>query len=154
AARLGDDEPRLVFLPADTPGLTIVDDWTGMGQRTTASGSVLLEGVRVPAGNVCAFWENTPEGVFTLHGPLAAAAIHVGIARAAFRDLITYATTRARPWTASGADRAADDPYVQRAVGELRTQLDAAEVLFERALELLQDAIDRPSAEARAAASL
>ena len=29
----------LAFIPSGTPGLTVVDDWDGMGQRTTASGS-------------------------------------------------------------------------------------------------------------------
>jgi alkylation response protein AidB-like acyl-CoA dehydrogenase len=37
----------LVLIPRDTPGLTVVDDWDGFGQRTTASGSVLLDNVRV-----------------------------------------------------------------------------------------------------------
>jgi alkylation response protein AidB-like acyl-CoA dehydrogenase len=37
----------LVLIPRDTPGLTVVDDWDGFGQRTIASGSVLLDNVRV-----------------------------------------------------------------------------------------------------------
>ena len=32
----------LVFIPRDTPGLSVIDDWDGFGERTTASGSVLL----------------------------------------------------------------------------------------------------------------
>ncbi len=38
----------LAFVPADIEGLQIVDDWDGMGQRTTASGTVTLDAVRVP----------------------------------------------------------------------------------------------------------
>jgi alkylation response protein AidB-like acyl-CoA dehydrogenase len=34
---------------APRPGVTVVDDWDGMGQRTTASGSVRLENVAVAA---------------------------------------------------------------------------------------------------------
>ena len=55
------DEPTstmpkvIAFVPRDAPGLQLVDDWDGMGQRTTASGSVVLDGVRVPADNVVPF---------------------------------------------------------------------------------------------------
>ena len=34
-------EVRMVFLERDTPGMTIHDDWDGMGQRTTSSGTSL-----------------------------------------------------------------------------------------------------------------
>jgi alkylation response protein AidB-like acyl-CoA dehydrogenase len=37
----------LVVIPRHTPGLSVVDDWDGFGQRTTASGTVLLDHVRV-----------------------------------------------------------------------------------------------------------
>ena len=37
----------LVIIPRQTPGLTVIDDWSGFGQRITASGSVVLENVRV-----------------------------------------------------------------------------------------------------------
>lgn len=48
--------PKAVaFVPADAVGVTIVDDWDGMGQRTTASGTVTLDAVRVPAEHVVPF---------------------------------------------------------------------------------------------------
>ncbi|RVO18700.1 acyl-CoA dehydrogenase, partial [Sinorhizobium meliloti] len=36
-----------VLLPVDRQGITILDDWDGMGQRLTASGSVILDNVEV-----------------------------------------------------------------------------------------------------------
>ena len=39
----------LAFVPRDAAGLQVVDDWDGMGQRTTASGTVTLDDVDVPA---------------------------------------------------------------------------------------------------------
>ena len=39
----------LAFAERDAPGLTVINDWSSFGQRTTASGSIRIEGVRVPA---------------------------------------------------------------------------------------------------------
>src|SRR5262249_19701857 len=49
------DENRkghLAFADRGAPGLTIIDDWSGFGQRTTASGTVVLDNVFVPAERV------------------------------------------------------------------------------------------------------
>jgi alkylation response protein AidB-like acyl-CoA dehydrogenase len=34
---------QLAFVPRDSQGLTVIDDWSGFGQRTTGSGSVVFE---------------------------------------------------------------------------------------------------------------
>ncbi len=49
-----DDERRawLAYIRQPAPGLTVIDDWSGFGQRTTASGTVVLDNVRVPASHV------------------------------------------------------------------------------------------------------
>lgn len=58
AVKALDDEGRqvLAFVRRGTPGLRIVDDWSGFGQRTTASGTVLLNNVRVDAELVLDNW--------------------------------------------------------------------------------------------------
>ncbi|WP_191622889.1 acyl-CoA dehydrogenase family protein, partial [Pseudomonas fluorescens] len=38
-----DGVQRLAFVPADAPGLQVIDDWSGFGQRTTGSGSVVFD---------------------------------------------------------------------------------------------------------------
>ena len=45
-----DDEGRAWYAIAerDAPGLTVIDDWSSFGQRTTASGTVLIDQVKVP----------------------------------------------------------------------------------------------------------
>src|SRR5581483_10224368 len=52
AAKDTRDRVVAVYVEAGAPGVTVTDDWDGMGQRTTASGSVRLEAVRVPAEHV------------------------------------------------------------------------------------------------------
>ena len=38
-----EDRPLQAWVRRDAPGVTVIDDWAGFGQRTTASGSVIFE---------------------------------------------------------------------------------------------------------------
>ncbi|MFP3187060.1 MAG: acyl-CoA dehydrogenase family protein, partial [Paraburkholderia sp.] len=121
-----------------TPGLNVIDDWSGFGQRTTASGTVVLEGVRVPASHV--FPAHRVSDFPTLNGPVSQiiqAAIDAGIAKAAVEDTLTFVRTRSRPWIDSSVERASDDPLTVREIGHLHIQLHAAEALLERAARTL-----------------
>lgn len=138
-----DDERKgwLAYIPKGTPGLNVIDDWSGFGQRTTASGTVVLEGVRVPASHV--FPAHRVSDFPTLNGPVSQiiqAAIDAGIAQAAVNDTLTFVRTRSRPWIDSNVERAGDDPLTVREIGHLHIQLHAAEALLERAARTL-DAI-------------
>ncbi len=42
-----DDRAQLAFVPRDSAGLTVLDDWDCLGQRNTASGTVLAENLAV-----------------------------------------------------------------------------------------------------------
>ena len=134
---LGLDEDRrgwLAYIPAGTAGLQVIDDWSGFGQRTTASGTVIVDQVTVPASHV--FPAHKVSDVPTLNGPISQiiqAAIDAGIAQAAIADTLTFVRERSRPWIDSGVERASDDPLVVREVGHLHIQLHAAEALLERA---------------------
>lgn len=44
---VNDGKPYAALVPQHTPGLTIINDWSGFWQRTTVSGSVLLDNVQV-----------------------------------------------------------------------------------------------------------
>lgn len=80
-ARAEDDRLHVAYVPRDAAGVTVVDDWDGLGQRTTASGTVRLDGVEVPADRVLPH-HLTFEGP-QLHGAVAQllhAAIDAGIA--------------------------------------------------------------------------
>ena len=131
-----DDERKgwLAYIPKGTTGLNVIDDWSGFGQRTTASGTVVLEAVRVPASHV--FPAHRVSDFPTLNGPISQiiqAAIDAGIAQAAIADTLTFVRTRSRPWIDSNVERASDDPLTVREVGRLHIQLHAAEALLERA---------------------
>ncbi|MBC2659326.1 SfnB family sulfur acquisition oxidoreductase [Pseudomonas sp. MSSRFD41] len=146
---------QLAFVPADSQGLNVIDDWSGFGQRTTGSGSVVFESVAVDAADVVpfqsAFERPTPVG------PLAQilhAAIDTGIARAAYEDALRFVRTKSRPWIDSGLDKASDDPLTLKSFGHLSIRLHATEALLERAGEFLDRAQAQTNAETVAAASI
>lgn len=110
-ARAEDDKLHVAYVPGNAPGLTVIDDWDGLGQRTTASGTVRLEGVEVPADRVLPH-HLTFEGP-QLHGAVAQllhAAIDAGIAGGALAEAAEFVRTKSRPWFESGVETAAEDP--------------------------------------------
>ena len=145
---LGLDAERkgwLAYIPKGTPGLSVIDDWSGFGQRTTASGTVTLDHVRVPASHVLPAHRVTDFP--TLNGPISQiiqAAIDAGIAQAALADTLTFVRARSRPWIDSGVERASDDPLTVREIGHLHIQLHAAEALLERAARVLDASAAKP----------
>jgi SfnB family sulfur acquisition oxidoreductase len=130
-ARGQDGAAYAVFVPRTARGLTVLDDWAGLGQRTTASGTVRLEGVRVGPGAVVArdpvFGGPTTYGAFA---QLMHAAIDAGIARGALDEAAAFVRAKARPWFEAGVEQAADDPLLVQRAGELAVTVRAAETLL------------------------
>ena len=152
-----DDEGRAWYAIAerDAPGLTIIDDWSSFGQRTTLSGTVILENVRVPKTHLVPGYKGyerpTADGaVFQI----IQAAVDTGIARGAIADTIAFVKSSSRPWVDSGVDHAWEDPYTIQAVGDLTLRLHAAEALLEKAGLAVDRAVAAPDAERVAAAQL
>ncbi|PXX76614.1 sulfur acquisition oxidoreductase, SfnB family [Pseudomonas sp. LAMO17WK12:I10] len=146
---------QLAFVPAGSQGLNVIDDWSGFGQRTTGSGSVVFEEVFVAAEDVIPF-QSAFERPTTV-GPLAQilhAAIDTGIARAAYEDALHFVRTKTRPWIDSGNDKASEDPLTLKSFGHLSIRLHATEALLERSGEFLDAAQAEPNAETVAAASI
>ncbi|KAF3999913.1 SfnB family sulfur acquisition oxidoreductase [Glaciimonas immobilis] len=146
---------HLAFVPKSADGLTIIDDWSGFGQRTTGSGSVVLDNVAVDANHIVPFQAafETP----THAGPFAQllhAAIDLGLARAALTDVIGFVRSRSRPWVDSGVERASEDPLTIHEIGNLTIQLHGAEALVERAGRWVDQAAAHPDEESVAAASI
>ncbi|SEG54457.1 sulfur acquisition oxidoreductase, SfnB family [Thermomonospora echinospora] len=143
-----DEEGRVhaVFIPRDAPGLEVVDDWSGFGQRTTGSGTVHLNDVRVPADRVVPHYRTfeRPE-VFGAFGQYMHAAIDVGIAGGALAEGASFVRASARPWPEAGVDRLAREPLVIQKFGELALLVRAAEALLVRAGQALDAALGHPS---------
>jgi alkylation response protein AidB-like acyl-CoA dehydrogenase len=154
----GSDEVRVFYTPTTAEGVTIHDDWTGFGQRTTASGTTEFNNVWIP-DELCLGSPDTEGGgggaVTSLNYQAVHTGVFVGIARNALDDAVEFVQTRARLWYESSADQATNDLYTQLRVGEMKTAVDAAELLSLRAAELCDVAVARPGdLQARGEASV
>ncbi|MFF9904650.1 SfnB family sulfur acquisition oxidoreductase [Streptomyces olivaceus] len=133
-ARTEDDNLHVAYVPRDAPGVTVTDDWDGLGQRTTASGTVRLVDVAVPADRVLPH-HLTFQGP-QLHGAVAQllhAAIDAGIAAGALAEAAEFVRTKSRPWFESGAETAVEDPLLVQRFGELALAVRASEALLSEA---------------------
>ena len=153
AVKALNDEGKQVmaFVRRGTPGLRVVDDWSGFGQRTTASGTVLLNKVRVEAELVVDSSRlNDAPNIQGAVSQLIQAAIDLGIARGAIADTISFVRERSRPWIDAKVERNSDDPYVIADIGKLHIELHAAEALLRKAGRVLDEVsaapIDAPGA--------
>ncbi|WP_085598117.1 MULTISPECIES: SfnB family sulfur acquisition oxidoreductase [unclassified Pseudomonas] len=154
---LNDDGRQvLAFVRRGTPGLRIIDDWSGFGQRTTASGTILLNNVRVDSELVLDNWKiNETPNIQGAASQLIQAAIDAGIAREALADAIGFVRERSRPWIDANVERASDDLYVIADIGKLQIELHAAEALLRKAGQVLDQVSAAPvTVEAAARASI
>ena len=149
-----DHREFLVFVPRQSQGVEITDDWSGFGQKTTGSGAVQFNQVSVAEEDIIPFDDAFASP--TLVGPFAQimhAAIETGIARAAFEETISR-VHQARPWIDSKVDAAADDPLTKFELGRLIADVRASEVLLKQAARSIDAAKPTPTEENIAKASL
>ena len=148
-------KPFAALVPQHTPGLTIVNDWSGFGQRTTVSGSVHLNNVQVDLKYIVpihqAFERPTAAGAIS---QFIQSAIDAGIARGAIDETIAYVRAHARPWIDSGLEQASQDPYTIANIGELKIKLRAAEAVLALAGEAIDHALLNPTEETVSEATL
>ena len=151
-----DGKPVMAFVRRGTPGLRVVDDWSGFGQRTTASGTVLLNSVRIDDELVIDSWRlGEVPNIQGSVSQLIQAAIDLGIAREAITDTISFVRERSRPWIDAKVERNSDDPYVIADIGKLKIELHAAEALLRKAGRVLDEVSAAPiDAQAAARASI
>ena len=150
-AHFGEGEERksfLFFVKATADGVEVIDDWDGMGQRTTASGTTLFEDVFVPDNHVLPMIAATDEGrSFALNANLIHAAIDVGIAEEALADARRYILENNRPWTGNPHDEHAKEPFVVREFGKLGLKARAAAISLREAARRIDEARANPSRE-------
>jgi SfnB family sulfur acquisition oxidoreductase len=145
----------IAYLPADTPGVRIVDDWDALGQRTTGSGTVEFDAATVDLADVVprAVAVNAPTG-YGAFAQLLHVAVDAGIARGALEAAAEFVRTRSRPWFEAGVARAADDPLLVQRFGELAVSVIAAESASTAAGSAVDAAVAHADAEHAAAASV
>ena len=145
-----DDEGRAWYAIADrdAPGLTVIDDWSSFGQRTTLSGTVILDNVKVPKTHLVPGYKGYTQP--TTDGPvfqIIQVAVDTGIAKAAIDATKNFVRTKSRAWVDSGVEHAWQDPYTIHEIGRLTLHLHAAQALLEKAGLAIDRAIESGSPE-------
>lgn len=117
-----------VLIPADRAGVIHADDWDGIGQRETGSGTTILDDVRVNADELITWerWEDdarprSAQPQLILH------AIAAGILRSVTTDAAEQLRTRRRTYAFAAADHPAADPQLLEVVGRLSAAAFVAE---------------------------
>ena len=152
-----DNNGRIVvaFVKREAAGLTLIDDWTCMGQRTTASGSAIFESVAIEPGEVLDHQASFDRP--TTMGPVAQilhAAVDTGIARAALADAIHFVRNYTRPWIDSGQEHGYEDMYSIAMVGDLQMRVHCCDAMLERAGRVIDEAALEPTEDSVALASV
>lgn len=149
-----DDEGRAVIavVPVKRDGFSVLDDWDGMGQRMTASGSLVFDDLIVYADEVAARDLTTLVGRHTgALRQLHLVAVAAGIVRNVVSDARRYVRDHGRPALHSPAPSAREDAFVQQIVGTLSAHSHAIDALLRenaRVLERSSQAIRNGDADA------
>ena len=137
-----------VVAERNAPGLQVIDDWSAFGQRTTLSGTVIIDNVKVPKTHLIPAYKGyerpSADGAIF---QIIQAAVDVGIARGVIAETLDFVRTKTRPWIDSQRDHAWEDPYTIHAVGDLAIRLHASEALLERAGKAIDQAVATPNAD-------
>lgn len=139
-----DGRPVTCLVPVDAPGVTILNDWDAIGQRGTTSGTTEFEGVAVPDERI--ILKSEAGGLTVPWNQALHLAVDLGIAQAAFADMLGFLRSEARAWT-DGADALADESQRLERIGRLSARLEAATALFNRAMQFADVARDRDEPE-------
>lgn len=140
SADTADGESVRVSVHRSDPGVELVDDWDGFGQRLTASGTTRFTDVEVSPENIEASGgvEGVGFGAAYVQGILLVAL--GGIASAVRRDAIDYVRGRERAYSHGVGDSPQRDPLIQEVVGRISSTVFAIESVLETVGSRLQDA--------------
>ncbi len=131
-------EKVVVIVPARREGVNVDDDWDGIGQQFTASGTTVFDKVRIePSEVIIPTVDETPLLHEATFPQLYLTAIIAGILRAVVRDAALLIHSRKRNYYHAVAQRPADDPLLQQIVGRLASAAFVAEAAVLNASEAL-----------------
>jgi alkylation response protein AidB-like acyl-CoA dehydrogenase len=136
-------QPYVGIVPTKRSGITINDDWDGMGQRQTDSGSVTFKNVIIHAEEIINLTDSERTAFSTFDAiisQIVLANVFVGSAEGALEEARRYTREKSRPWYLSDYEQAVEDPFIQRRYGDFWVDIQAAVTLVERAGEKLDEA--------------
>jgi len=132
------------LIPVNREGIELIDDWDGLGQRLTATGTTHFRQVRVKRQEVVFDAPDAGYGIpySNTFAQLFLTAINAGIARAILRDAAALIQSRKRTFYYAPSEAPTDDPLLQQTVGQIASGAFAAETVVLAAAEALDIATD------------
>lgn len=131
--------PVSLVIPTGREGVERLDDWDGIGQRVTGTGTTNFNNVRVEADEVIFDREN-PGYLLPYTSTIAqifVTAINAGIIRAVLRDAKALLKSRNRTFYFAPAEKTVDDPLLLQTIGRIASDAFAAELVVLAAAEAL-----------------
>lgn len=139
--------PAVAVVPVKREGLRVLDDWDGMGQRMTASGSLEFDNLLVRSDEVTG---RNLSSLVGRHGgalrQLHLVATGAGIVRNIVEDAKRYVLQHGRPALHSPAPSAREDAFIQQVIGDLSAHSHTIDALVRENARVL----DRSSQAIRA----
>ncbi|WEK61852.1 MAG: acyl-CoA dehydrogenase [Candidatus Microbacterium colombiense] len=134
---------------ADAEGVVLHDDWDGVGQRLTTSGTVEFTDVEVDAAHVRVGEGSSADRLGNLDAVLQLThlATLAGIALRTRDDAIAWLRSRTRTFSHASAAVPAEDPQLQERIGTLDALAQTVVATVRAAAEVLGYDLDRPLAE-------
>ncbi|MGX9427191.1 MULTISPECIES: acyl-CoA dehydrogenase family protein [Bradyrhizobium] len=145
------------IIPVKREGVELIDDWDGLGQRLTATGTTHFRNVKVKRQEVVFDAPDIGYGVpySNTFAQLFLTAIVAGIARSSLREAAALVRSRKRTFYYAPSQIPTDDPLLQQTVGQIASGAFAAETVVlaaADALDIATDAFDAGAANAVEAA--
>lgn len=132
---------RVTFaVDASAPGVTSIDDWDGFGQRLTASGTTVFDGVDVDPSAVSAY-RDAPLSHIQAFYQLYLLAVLAGIGQAVSDDAVAFVRPRTRTYIHANASTPGEDPQVLAVLGRLSAGAFTARSLVAAAAGLLDGVV-------------
>lgn len=138
----------IALVPTDRAGVTVLDDWDGMGQRATGTGTAIFEDVAVSADELLQFAppdaDSEPPALY-LSGAffqLYVTALEAGVLQSLRRDAVAHVLQRPRSFAWAPTPSAPDDPLLQREIGEIAAAAYASEATVLAAADALAVAFE------------
>lgn len=145
-ARAPEGKAVSALVPVGQEGVDVTDDWDGIGQRLTASGTTILTDVAVDRDDVLFAGEEVKIPFQATFAQLYLTSIIAGILRGVVKDGVNLVKRRERNYYHAVAARPAEDPLLQQTIGHLASVAYVAEASVLRAGDALgaafQSAID------------
>jgi alkylation response protein AidB-like acyl-CoA dehydrogenase len=121
------DAPVTLIIPVDRQGIIIEDDWDGIGQRLTASGTTRFIDVRVNEDEILPGDIQSAVHHQATFPQLYLTAVVAGIMKSVLQDAVKMTRARTRTFYHAPSDKAVDDPILQQLIGQIASNAFAAE---------------------------